>query len=504
MTQVLSSPSPPVLTLAELCQRALGIGGFTSKPIHGITDDSRRVRPGWLYTAIRGTQVDGHDFVSAAIAAGAVAVVVERPVAAPPGVVELIVRDSRIALARLMATWTGLDRLQADRRLRVAGITGTNGKSTTVFMIRALLNSAGLKTAMLGTILYDLIARQLPSPLTTPAAVTLSEYLVESARAGARFAAMEVSSIALHQRRVDGIHFETAIFSNLTGDHLDYHHTMEAYFQVKKRFFDTLQAGATAVVNVDDPRGEAIVADCPAGVLRYGFDDRADLRAEIIESGPRGSRFRLHHRDTTIDMSTPLVGRHNVYNAMAAAGATLTLGLDLEAVRRGLVELRRVPGRLERVDLPDTDLDVFVDYAHTDDALDNVLRSVKPMARGRLWCVFGCGGDRDATKRPRMGAVAARLADCLVITSDNPRSEDPDSIIGQILVGLPPDARDRAIVERDRAAAITRAVREASPGDTLVIAGKGHENHQIIGAVQTHFDDVEVARTALKLRSGAA
>ncbi len=492
------------IPLAELCQRALRVGGFSSKPILGITDDSRHVKPGWLYVAVKGTRVDGHDFVPQVAGAGAAAVVVERYVGTPSGVTELIVPDSRHALARLMACWTGLDLLQDQRRLRVLGITGTNGKSTFVFMSRALLAAAGCKSAMIGTVVYDLVGRQIPSPLTTPPAVMLSEYLVEAANAGARFATMEVSSISLDQRRVDGIDFEVAVFSNLTGDHLDYHGTMANYLAAKKRLFDGLRPSASAVVNADDPSSDLIIANCRARILRYGFNDRADLRAEPLETTAAGTRFLLHYGSGTLEMTTPLAGRHNVYNSMAAAGAMLAVGLDLETIRTGLATVRRVPGRLERVGEQGSGVNVFVDYAHTDDALDNVLRAVRPLTPGRLWCVFGCGGDRDRTKRPRMAAVAARLADAVVVTSDNPRTEDPKLIIDEILRGLPQDKSSSALVEPDRAAAIHAAVTRAQRGDTILIAGKGHEDYQIIGTEKFHFDDVEVAQAALRHRAGAA
>jgi UDP-N-acetylmuramoyl-L-alanyl-D-glutamate--2,6-diaminopimelate ligase len=401
-----------------------------------------------------------------------------------------------------MATWTGLDLLQDQRRLRVLGITGTNGKSTFVFMTRALLTAAGFPTAMIGTVEYDLVGRKIPAPLTTPAAVQLSEYLVEAAGAGARFATMEVSSISLDQRRVDGIDFAVAVFSNLTGDHLDYHGTMANYLAAKKRLFDGLKPDATAVINTDDPAADALIANCRARTLRYGFNDRADLRAEPLESSAGGTRFLLHFGATAMEMTTALAGRHNIYNAMAAAGAMLAVGLDLETIRAGLATVRRVPGRLERVGGPDAGVNIFVDYAHTDDALDNVLRAVRPLTAGRLWCVFGCGGDRDRTKRPRMAAVAARLADAVVVTSDNPRTEDPKTIIDEILRGLPADRAPAALVEPDRAAAIHTAVARAAAGDTVLIAGKGHEDYQIIGTEKIHFDDVEVARAALRLRLG--
>ncbi len=490
------------ITLAELCRRALGTAGFARRPVAGVTDDSRAVRPGWVFVAVRGGKADGHDFVPEAVANGAVAVVSERAAGVPPGVTELIVPDARQALARLMAGWTGLDRIQQEGRLRVFGITGTNGKTTTTYLVQAILRAAGHATARLGTTGLDLVHREIAADgMTTPPAVVLCRHLVEAAEAGARFAALEVTSHALDQRRVDGIDFEAAAFTNLTPEHLDYHGTMANYRRAKKRLFELLRPGATALVNVDDPGGELIADGTRARVVRYGFADRADLRIEIVQTGAEGSRFRLHHPGVAGEYATPLAGRHNLYNAAAAFGAARALGVDVETIRTALAAAGRVPGRLERVTGEGEEFHVYVDYAHTEDALRNVLAAVRPFTRGRLCCVFGCGGDRDRTKRPRMGTAAAELADRVFVTSDNPRGEEPERIIDEVMAGIPADARARTERVVDRAEAIGRAIEDAAEGDTVLIAGKGHEDYQIIGATRRHFSDAEAAAEALRRRA---
>jgi UDP-N-acetylmuramoyl-L-alanyl-D-glutamate--2,6-diaminopimelate ligase len=497
-----------------------------SIPVTGVFDDSRDVTPGSVFVAVAGAKANGAAFVADAVARGAVAVVMEadppqpgaavprdqsrareeavsavmihpKPEAAGPDPLVVRVPEAREALARLAAAYYGLARIQAEGELRVVGITGTNGKSTTAYMIREMLRAAGKPAAMFGTIEYDLVGRKVPADLTTPGAVALTRHLVEAHAAGARHAVMEVSSHSLDQRRADGIRFAVGVFTNLTQDHLDYHKTREQYLAAKRRLFEGLDAEATAVVNADDPASDEIVAGCRARVVRFGLRPTADVRARIVEEGSLGSRFVLHHASGEFEVHTPLVGRHNVANALGAAAAAMALGVGEEAVRRGLAGLVNVPGRLQRVDAGSLGFGVFVDYAHTDDALNNVLRAMRPLTRGRLWCVFGCGGDRDRTKRPLMAQAVARGADAFIITSDNPRTEDPLAIIADIERGLTEADRRRGEMVPDRAAAIARAVGRLERGDVLLIAGKGHENYQIFGTEKVHFDDVEAAAAAI-------
>jgi UDP-N-acetylmuramoyl-L-alanyl-D-glutamate--2,6-diaminopimelate ligase len=493
------------MKLSQLLSAAPGlpIGPLPSRDpdLVDLTNDSRKVRAGSLFVAVRGLNHDGHDYVEAACKAGAAAVVVQRSATLPAGVAGVRVEDSAAWLAQAAAAWFGLDRAAADRSRPVVGVTGTNGKTTTAFLVQAMLNHAGRPTALIGTVYYDLIGRRIAAPMTTPPPMELAGAVSEACRHGARAVVMEVSSHSLAQKRADGIPFQVGVFTNLTGDHLDYHGTMEAYFAAKKRLFDLLPETGTAVVHADDPRADAIVADCTARLIRFGLGPRAELRAERLELSAAGSAADLSFRDQRCRLSTPLIGRHNILNALAAAGVGLALGLELDKACQGIARLENVRGRLQRVDAGRLGFAVVVDYAHTDDALENVLTALRPLTRGALWCVFGCGGDRDRTKRPRMAQVVERCADRIVVTSDNPRGETPGDIIADIRTGFSPEGLKRCDVEPDRALAILRAVERASVGDTVLIAGKGHEDYQIIGTQRLHFDDVEVAAEALRRRN---
>lgn len=472
-------------------------------PISLVTDDSRKVQPAAVFVAIKGANHDGHDFIPQASAAGAAVIVAERPVDVPPGVLLHVTRNASAWLARAAAVRHGLDRLQQRGELPVVGVTGTNGKTTTTYLVQSMLADAERPCAVIGTVSYDLVGRRLAAPLTTPPAADLAAMLVEAHGHGARAAAMEVSSHSLEQHRVEGIRFGVGVFTNLTGDHLDYHGTMEAYAAAKKRLFDRLPADGAAVINAEDPRAEYMVSECAARIIRFALSGEADLTADILSMSTDGTRVVFRWNGRTVEARTALFGRHNVMNLLAAVGAGLALGLDLETAAGGAARLSRVRGRLERVDSVETGFAVLVDYAHTDDALRHALQTLRPLTTGRLWCVFGCGGDRDRTKRPRMAQVAAEIADRIVITSDNPRTEDPLAIIADIRAGVPADAADRCVVEPDRAAAIQRAIRDAAGGDTVLIAGKGHEDYQIIGTRKIHFDDVEVAAAELPRRRSA-
>ncbi len=493
--------------------------GSVDPEITSVVEDSRQAGLGSCFVAVRGTRADGHGFVEAACQAGAAAVVCERPVKAIPGVAVLQLASARGVVGRLAAVLYGLDERLRSGRLNVVGVTGTNGKSTFCYLMQAILRQAGYPTAMLGTVQYDLVSRTIESGWTTPPAATLMGYLAEAAEAGATHAVMEVSSHALDQGRCDGVRFAVGVFSNLTGDHLDYHETMESYLRAKKRLFDGLDANAVAVVNAEDPAGRRIVADCQASVLWYGIasgDDAVggrsaerDVEARIERIAATGSRFELTsrwavgrgHSASPVSrwIDSALVGRHNVQNCLAAASAALGLGIGLDTIAAGLDSVRCVPGRLQRVEGTGRACTVLVDYAHTDDALENVLSAVRPLATRRLIVMFGCGGDRDKSKRPRMAAVVAKYADRIVVTSDNPRTEEPEAIIADILPGFDAAAMRRVTVESDRRAAIGQAIAMAEADDVVVLAGKGHETYQEIGRQRVPFDDVVVAGERLKV-----
>lgn len=480
-------------TLGELLHglatpEALGDLGATVAS--GVYDDSRRVQPGGIFVAVRGTSADGRSFVADALARGAIAVVgqdLERAASA----LTVNVPDARAALSTLALRWHGLAE-DGCAGLKLAGITGTNGKSTTAFMTRAILRAAGLKTGMLGTVHYDLCGRSVTAPMTTPGPLELVAYLRECVTAGARVAVMEVSSHALDQQRTAGLRFAAAAFTNLTGDHLDYHGTFENYCAAKARLFADLDADAVAVVNRDDPRHEVMIRGCRGRVVTFALDREADISARISRSTSQGTHYRIQIDGHELVLENAIVGRHNVYNAMTAAGLARALGAGFEAITAGLLSVRNIPGRLQRVPCRSA-ADVFVDYAHTDDALRNVLSVLRPLARRRLIVVFGCGGDRDRTKRPRMARASAEYADAILVTSDNPRTEDPRAIVDEIVAGFDDAARSRVVVEVDRARAIHAALAAAGDGDVVLIAGKGHENYQEINQRRIHFDDVEAA-----------
>jgi len=514
-------------TLAELMACAdLGpvASHLAETRITAITDDSRRVSPGSCFVAVRGAGLDGHDFIDAAVRAGAAAIIVEREVPSRGGATIVRVPDTRETLARLAATYFGVGSTNghrpqgpaAHRRgLELIGVTGTNGKTTVTWLLRSIFEAAGQRTALFGTIEYDLIDRRVAAPLTTPSAIELCGHLAEAKHAGATTAVMEVSSHALDQRRTDGLAFAAGVFTNLTGDHLDYHGDMDAYFAAKRRLFEGLSQEAVAVINYDDGRARHLRETCLARTVTYSVGNRsADAYARILESDAHGTQFAMGlaesgrgpltiagqeglcraPADEAIRLKLP--GLHNVSNALAAAVTSMALGIGWEAMRRGLEAVQTVPGRLQRIESPDRPFSVYVDYAHTDDALRNVLSALRPITPGRLLCVFGCGGNRDRSKRPRMAAVAERLADLVFVTSDNPRREDPRAIIEDIVAGF---ARPRSVrIQPDRRQAIAAAIAEARAGDAVLIAGKGHEDYQLVGDRVLPFDDASVAKEILQ------
>jgi len=468
--------------------------------VSSVEYDSRRVTAGCLFVAMRGESSDGNRFIDAAIAAGAVAVVTDSAAEkARPGVAWAVVPNGRRALARVSANFYK----KPAERIAVTGITGTNGKSTTAFLVESILTAAGRKSALIGTIEYHVAGKVLPAPHTTPEALELNRIFSEALGHGATDAVMEVSSHALAQERVFGVPFDVAVFTNLTRDHLDYHKTMEEYFAAKRMLFEGCGTDAprAVVTNVDDESGVKLAEFSrkrSSLVLKYGWE-RGDLHAENVEITTRGTRFDLVMPGGKIAVFSALIGRVNVYNILAAAGAGYARGCAASAIAEGIDRLACVPGRFERVDCGQP-FTVVVDYAHTDDALRNLTalgRELVSGAKGRVLTVFGCGGDRDRNKRPLMGEAAGRGSDFVVLTSDNPRSEDPVAIINDAVVGLQKTGVKYS-VEADRPKAIALAIGDARPGDIVLLAGKGHEKVQITREGSIPFDDLEVARAALR------
>jgi len=463
--------------------------------IQGVEYDSRRVKPGFVFFAFPGAKVDGRAFAAEAARKGAIATVSE--LAAPESWDGpwIQVGHGRRTLAMAAKAFYG----KLDEKLKLTGITGTNGKTTTAFLLDSILRQAGLITAMIGTIEYRLGAQTLPAPNTTPESLDLARLFADLNAIGGTHVTMEVSSHALDLGRVYGLHFHTAVFTNFTRDHLDYHGTMESYFAAKKLLFDGAGAPppSCSVINRDDEWGARLLASIKhSDRLSYGLGKDAMLRARHIRWTGDGMRFELAIDKTKFEIFSPLAGRFNVYNILAACGAAMTYQLPAEIITKGIAACRGVPGRFERID-EGQPFHVIVDYSHTDDALRNAIIAARSLEPRRIITLFGCGGDRDRTKRPLMGQVAGELSDVVVLTSDNPRSEDPLQIMNDALVGIR-RSDTKTIVEPDRAAAIQKALKEAVAGDLVLLAGKGHETYQIFADKTIHFDDREAAREALR------
>ena len=466
--------------------------------ISGVEYDSRRVKRGDCFVAMRGEATDGNRYIDAAIADGAVAIVTDSAQEKPrPGVAWAQVSHGRRALARISANFYH----RPAEKLRITGITGTNGKTTTSYLLESILHAAGRTSALLGTVEYHVAGKVLPAPHTTPEALDIERLFSEALRAGASEAVMEVSSHALEQQRVYGIPFDVAVFTNITRDHLDYHQTMDRYFDSKSTLFRGCgtEPPRVAVLNIEDEYGAKLAKSSQSELcITYGVAN-GDFCAAQVDMGRSGTRFDIIMPAGKIPIWSPLVGRVNVYNILAAAAAAYARGCSAEAIPKGVAKLERVPGRFERVDCGQGYY-VVVDFAHTDDALRNLTALARALVgndRGRVITVFGCGGDRDRTKRPLMGEAAGRGSDFVVVTSDNPRSEDPLAIINDVLPGLQ-RANSRYTLEPDRRKAIALAIDEARPGDIVLIAGKGHEKVQVTREGAAPFDDVEVAREVLR------
>ena len=455
----------------------------------GMTADSREVEPGWIFFAIPGFQSDGHDFIPEALARGALAVVSEKTVESAT-VPVLVVRNSRRATAEAAHRFYQVP----FKDLHLIGITGTNGKTTSAYMLETILKEAGRKTGLIGTVQYRWANKVRDAVRTTPDAIEMHRLLNEMAKDGVAAVVMEVSSHALSLDRVLGFPFKAALFTNLSRDHLDFHETFEAYAEAKSRLFAMLN-GSIGVINGDDPEAVLMQKASTGPSVLFGEDGtRNDYVIRDIRFSEAGSSFILSHQDKHYDLATPLWGRFNVANAAGVAVTALELGYPLQAVQSGLRKLDRVPGRMEGI-LSRSGFRVVVDYAHTPDALKNVLKTARDFTSNHLITVFGCGGDRDRGKRPEMGAIAERWSDRIVVTSDNPRTEEPDAIIREILAGL--GSPSRAEVLSDRREAIASAIQSASEGDTILIAGKGHETYQEVMGKRTHFDDREVVLSIL-------
>lgn len=504
------------MRLSELIQatgQPLVVSGDAEVDIISLCYDSRTVKPGALFFALKGVAADGHLFIAAAVNSGAAAVILEDPAFAPSGVTFVQVEDARLAMSEISAAFYDCP----TDGIPLVGITGTNGKTTTTYIIESVLNEAGLPAAVLGTISYRFGDEKFPSPHTTPESVELQKTLRGLRDAGAKSVVMEVSSHALDQRRVDGCRFDVGVFTNLTRDHLDYHKDMVSYLESKKRFFtellvpDRQKPKRSAVVNVDDPLGHLLAKSAPCPVITYGIIADARVTARDVTFSTSGIAGTLVTPDGETEFRSTLVGRFNLYNILAAASVSVAFRLPLEVVRAGIGKHKPVPGRLEPVP-NDLGITVLVDYAHTGDALENVLNTLVELRTERLITVFGCGGDRDRGKRPIMGEISARYSDFSIITSDNPRSENPGSIIEAIRGGIAPlglneykpsdlsagfVGRGFTTVE-SRREAIALAINLASPGDIVLLAGKGHEDYQIIGNQRLHFDDREEAAAAMR------
>ena len=475
--------------------------------ITSVTDDSRSVSSGSLFVAVKGERVDGHTYVGQAIKAGAAAIVgqdsVER--ASVPFVQ---VTDSRKALGLIGSRFYGDPSVQ----LAMIGVTGTNGKTTTTYLCKALLENIGRRVGLIGTVAYQIGAETIPASHTTPGAVELQQLLARMNEAQLDSVVMEVSSHALAMDRTAGCEYDVAVFTNLTQDHLDYHRTMEDYFQAKLRLFTGLGQGKKtrqrAIVNMDDPRGVYVRAACRVPVWGYALNVSADLMAESVRLSMNGSTFTAVTPAGSFTVESRLVGEHNVYNLLGAIGVALHGGATCDQVREAVARVSNVPGRFERVSAGQ-DFTVVVDYAHTEDALVRLLTAARTLKTQRIITLFGCGGDRDRGKRPKMGRAAVEFSDVVILTSDNPRTEDPLAILREVEAGVREALQGRPSVQyhmvADRREAIGTAVRLARPGDILLIAGKGHEDYQIVGTKKMHFDDREVAREAIQqLRKNCA
>jgi UDP-N-acetylmuramoyl-L-alanyl-D-glutamate--2,6-diaminopimelate ligase len=487
----------------KLEQLLKGLGEFTVKgnrriEISSIAHNSKQVQGQGLFFAIEGNESNGYDFIDESISRGAVCIVAEENFIAYKDITKIIVKDIRKSCAVIAANFYD----NPSGRMHVTGITGTNGKTTTLFLINAILGKCGIKCGTIGTIGYDIGSRHIPAVNTTPSPIMLQMFLRDMEKTGIKHCVMEASSHALDQERASAILFDRAVFTNLTPEHLDYHKTMDKYFLAKRKLFSMIKDGGRSIVNIDDEYGRIIAQEFKEGVLTYGIKNSADISAAKIRKSTRGICFNLNTPGYSFLVDSMLIGEHNIYNILAAAAFAFSCNLPQPFIEEAVKDFTGVPGRMERVTARGKDINVFVDYAHTHDALSNALKALNEIREKNIITVFGCGGNRDKAKRPKMASVAALMSDYVVITSDNPRGEEPESIIADIKSGLPNGFdKYRAIV--DRRQAIEHALKIACPGDIVLIAGKGHENCQIFKDNTIAFDDRKVAADALNAVNAA-
>jgi len=484
------------MKLIELIKAVKGcriVSGKSDIDICGLSSDSREVSPGYVFFAIKGSNTDGNKFISEAVDRGAVAVFTDARNLNIKGVTVIELDNIRKSLAEIAGRYYG----NPSCVLKVVGITGTNGKTTVAYLIESIIRAAGRNAGVIGTVNYRFADKIIAAKNTTPGPLELQGLLSDMLEAGCSYAVSEVSSHALDQERVEGISFHSAVFTNLTQDHLDYHKTMEEYFKSKSKLFKGLKDSSCAVINTDDEYGLKLKSLSGGKVTAYGINRPAAVMAKDIEFSFTHTSFKISYAKSAVTVKSPLIGRHNVYNILAAFAWAVEEGIDVAVIRKAVEDFGCVPGRLERID-SGRGFSVFVDYAHTEDALKNVITALRELKPNRIIVVFGCGGDRDRGKRPKMGEVVTAMADYAVITSDNPRSEDPDAIIKEIESGV---LGSNYTVISDRLSAIRHGLSMAGEGDAVLVAGKGHEDYQIIGDKRIHFDDKEAVRDCLKSMS---
>ena len=468
----------------------MGTHNLCDIEITGITNDSRNVRPGYLYVAIKGYKTDGHNFIKKSIECGAQAIVSEERSSLDTNIPQIVVRNTRKALSSLSCCFYD----NPSQKINLVGVTGTNGKTTTTFLTKSVIEKAGYETGLIGTINYQIGKKVITAKETTPESVELQRLISEMVEAKMKFAVMEVSSHSAIQHRIENIDFKTAVFTNLTTEHMDYHKTFSNYMHAKAELFKNLKKDSFAVLNADDKFSEYFADRTNAKILWYGIKRDADIKAEICKESTSNIVIKVNYSGREIDMNIPFMGLHNVYNALASVASAISLGFELDTIKSGIETAPTVPGRLENVPC-DCGFKVVIDYAHTPHALETVLHALKGLVKGRLLLVFGCGGDRDKEKRPQMGRIADEKSDIFWLTNDNPRTEDPLDIIDDIKAGIKSGRSFH--IQTSRYIAIEEALSEAEDGDLIIIAGKGHEKYQIVKDTIVPFDDREVVKKIL-------